>query len=96
MIDLYTAATPNGWKASITLEELELPYQLQHRSLSGDRREALLRHQSHGRIPDIVDRANDDFAVFRVRRDQDLPGREDRDRLHAGLGLQGRSRVGNG
>ena len=24
MIDLYTAPTPNGWKASITLEELEL------------------------------------------------------------------------
>ena len=28
MIDLYTAATPNGWKASITLEELELPYEM--------------------------------------------------------------------
>ncbi len=26
MIDLYTAATPNGWKASIALEELGLPY----------------------------------------------------------------------
>ena len=26
MIDLYTAATPNGWKASILLEELALPY----------------------------------------------------------------------
>ena len=25
MIDLYTANTPNGWKASIALEELELP-----------------------------------------------------------------------
>ncbi|MGH8571221.1 MAG: glutathione S-transferase, partial [Gammaproteobacteria bacterium] len=28
MIDLYTAATPNGWKASITLEELGLDYVL--------------------------------------------------------------------
>ncbi|MCZ6665268.1 MAG: glutathione S-transferase, partial [Gammaproteobacteria bacterium] len=26
MIDLYTAATPNGWKATIALEELELAY----------------------------------------------------------------------
>ena len=26
MIDLYTAATRNGWKASVTLEELALPY----------------------------------------------------------------------
>jgi glutathione S-transferase len=26
MIDLYTAPTPNGWKVSITLEELDLRY----------------------------------------------------------------------
>ena len=26
MIDLYTAGTPNGYKASIALEELELSY----------------------------------------------------------------------
>ena len=26
MIDLYTAATPNGWKASVTLEELGIDY----------------------------------------------------------------------
>ena len=26
MIDLYTAPTPNGWKASIMLEEIGLPY----------------------------------------------------------------------
>ena len=28
MIDLYTAATPNGHKVSIALEELALPYTL--------------------------------------------------------------------
>ena len=27
-IILYTAPTPNGWKASITLEELGLPYEV--------------------------------------------------------------------
>ena len=26
MIDLYTAPTPNGYKVSILLEELKLPY----------------------------------------------------------------------
>lgn len=26
MIDLYTAATPNGWKASVALEEMGLQY----------------------------------------------------------------------
>ena len=26
MIDLYTSATPNGYKVSILLEELKLPY----------------------------------------------------------------------
>src|SRR5262245_48942409 len=28
MIDLYTAPTPNGWKASVALEELGLPYEV--------------------------------------------------------------------
>lgn len=26
MIELYTAATPNGWKASVALEEMGLEY----------------------------------------------------------------------
>ncbi|TBV10133.1 hypothetical protein DNK34_01465 [Pseudomonas dryadis] len=37
MIDLYTAATPNGHKASIALEELQLSYALH--ALSFDRKE---------------------------------------------------------
>ena len=28
MIDLYTAATPNGQKITIALEEMKLPYDL--------------------------------------------------------------------
>jgi len=66
MIDLYTAATPNGHKVSIALEELQLPYTLH--TLSFDRKEqkapAFLAINPNGRIPAIVDRANDDFAVF--------------------------------
>lgn len=66
MIDLYTAATPNGHKVSIALEELGLPYDLH--VLSFDRKEQktpeFMRINPNGRIPAIVDRDNDDFAVF--------------------------------
>lgn len=66
MIDLYTAATPNGWKASITLEELGLPYNLHHIRLGeGDQKQPdYLKINPNGRIPTIVDREEDDFAVF--------------------------------
>lgn len=66
MIDLYTAATPNGWKASITLEELELPYELRVVDMSaGEQKQPWFTAiNPNGRIPAIVDRDNDDFAVF--------------------------------
>ena len=66
MIDLYTAATPNGWKASITLEELGLDYQVHAIDLAFGRAEAeaFIEMNPNGRIPVIVDRANNDFAVF--------------------------------
>ena len=66
MIDLYTAATPNGWKASITLEELELPYTVHAIDLSsGDqKKKPFVNINPNGRIPAIVDRDNDNFAVF--------------------------------
>jgi GST-like protein len=66
MIDLYTAATPNGWKASITLEELGLPYELHAIDLSsGDQKKKPFTDiNPNGRIPAIVDRDNGDFAVF--------------------------------
>lgn len=57
MIDLYTAATPNGWKATITLEELDLPYTVHPVDLAaGDQHEAAFRAMNpNGRIPVIVD-----------------------------------------
>ena len=66
MIDLYTAPTPNGYKASITLEELEIPYTLHVLDLgAGQQKEPwFLAINPNGRIPAIVDRGNGDFAVF--------------------------------
>ena len=66
MIELYTASTPNGWKASVTLEELELPYNVHALNLqAGDQKEQwFLKICPNGRIPAIVDTDNDDFAVF--------------------------------
>ncbi|BFT65125.1 glutathione S-transferase family protein [Pseudomonas moorei] len=66
MIDLYTAATPNGHKVSIVLEELGLPYTVH--ALSFDKKEQksadFLKINPNGRIPAIVDRTNGDFTVF--------------------------------
>ena len=66
MIDLYTAPTPNGWKASCTLEELEIPYEVHPIDLGKNvqKEEWFLRISPNGRIPAIVDRDADDFAVF--------------------------------
>ena len=66
MIDLYTAATPNGHKVSIALEELGLPYNLHVLNLSeGQQKEPwFLAINPNGRIPAIVDRDNGDFPVF--------------------------------
>ena len=66
MIDLYTAPTPNGWKASVTLEELGLPYAVRAVDLSQgeQRRPDYLKLNPNGRIPTIVDRDAGDFAVF--------------------------------
>ena len=66
MIDLYTSPTPNGWKASITLEELEIPYEVTPIRLDKmtQKEDWFLALNPNGRIPAIVDRDNDDFAVF--------------------------------
>lgn len=66
MIDLYTTGTPNGHKASVTLEELALPYTVHPISLSQAEQKTpeFLAMNPNGRIPVIVDREADDFVVF--------------------------------
>ena len=66
MIDLYTASTPNGWKASVTLEELGLTYEVHALSFDKEEQktEAYLKICPNGRIPAIVDSEADNFAVF--------------------------------
>ena len=66
MIDLYTAATPNGQKISIALEEMQLPYHLINVKLLENEQKTpdFLSKNPNGRIPVIVDHENDDFVLF--------------------------------
>ncbi|MGP1255375.1 MAG: glutathione S-transferase family protein [Kiloniellales bacterium] len=66
MIDLYTWATPNGWKASATLQELGLPYTVHPIDITtGIQKEAAFTAiNPNGRIPAIVDRDESDLAIF--------------------------------
>ena len=66
MIDLYTAATPNGWKASVMLEEMEIPYEVKRvRILEGEQhRPEYVALNPNGRIPTIVDHDAGGFVVF--------------------------------
>ncbi|MEM8660999.1 MAG: glutathione S-transferase N-terminal domain-containing protein, partial [Pseudomonadota bacterium] len=63
MLELYTASTPNGWKASVALEELGLPYTVHPINLAaGDQKQPeYLKICPNGRVPTLVD---DGFAVF--------------------------------
>lgn len=66
MIDVYTAATPNGRKITIALEELQLNYNLIALNFKNkdQHKPEFLAINPNGRIPAIVDRGNEDFAVF--------------------------------
>jgi glutathione S-transferase len=66
VIELYTAATPNGHKVSIMLEELGLEYEARHVHLESNEQKEdwYTRLNPNGRIPTIVDRDNGDFVVF--------------------------------
>jgi len=65
MIELYTSGTPNGHKASVTLEELALPYEVFPINLGkGDQKTpAFLAMNPNGRIPVIRD-TDADLVVF--------------------------------
>ena len=58
MIDLYTWTTPNGRKASITLEELGIPYTAHAVDIGKDEqfKPDFLKIAPNNRIPAIVDR----------------------------------------
>jgi glutathione S-transferase/GST-like protein len=70
LIDLYSAATPNGWKVSIALEELGLPYDLHVIDMAAGEQKLpwFTAINPNGRIPAIVDRDagqdGGDFPVF--------------------------------
>ena len=66
MIDCYTAATPNGWKVAIALEEMELAYTPHVLNLSArtQHEDWFLAMNPNGRIPVIVDRDADDLTIF--------------------------------
>jgi GSH-dependent disulfide-bond oxidoreductase len=66
MLELFTAATPNGHKVSIALEELALPYTLRVLDFTkGEQKEPwFLQINPNGRIPAIIDHDAGDFVVF--------------------------------
>lgn len=61
MIELLTAATPNGWKISIMLEECGLPYRVRWVDLGrGEQYDpAFLAVSPNNRIPAVIDHAPD-------------------------------------
>jgi GSH-dependent disulfide-bond oxidoreductase len=68
MIDLYTWSTPNGYKVSIMLEELELPYKVIPIDISkGDQfSDTFLKISPNNKIPAIIDHLGPDLRPFPI------------------------------
>ena len=66
MIELYTSPTPNGYKISVALEELDIPYNVHVVNLqSGDQKKPeFLELNPNGRIPVIFDTDNDNLSIM--------------------------------
>jgi len=66
MIELLTAQTPNGHKASIALEEMGLPYRVRSIALMRleQKQPEFLALNPNGRIPVIIDHDENAFVVF--------------------------------
>lgn len=62
-VTLYTAPTPNGWKVSIALEEMGLPYDVRVIEFAKNEQKSdwYLKINPNGRIPALVD---DGFSLF--------------------------------
>ena len=65
MLALYTDSSPNGFKATIALEELALPYELHHVRIDAGEHHApsFLALNPHGRIPVLHDK-DADIVLF--------------------------------
>ena len=66
MIDLYTWHTPNGRKVSIMLEEIGMDYNVFPINIAKDEQfqAYFLEVSPNNRIPAIVDKSNNDYALF--------------------------------
>ena len=68
MIDLYYWPTPNGWKVSIALEEMELPYEVRLVNIGRGEQFApdFLRIAPNNRMPAITDPDGPDGAPISI------------------------------
>ena len=84
ILQLYSINSPNGVKASIMLEETGLPYE-PHLVLIGEQESwtpEFLSLNPNGKIPAIIDPNGPQgkpLALFEVRGNTGLSGRQDRD-----------------